>query len=79
MPAAEQSGGPADRAAAPPSRFAALRAQVPTVDRPHATGAATAPDDEPSVDDPDIEGSGLVGPSVVAQVLGSRVIEERND
>jgi DNA polymerase-3 subunit gamma/tau len=37
------------------------------------------PDDEPSVDDPTIEESGLVGPSVVAQLLGGRVIEERDE
>jgi DNA polymerase-3 subunit gamma/tau len=36
-------------------------------------------DDEPSADDPDIEGSNLVGAAVVEQILGGRVIEERED
>jgi DNA polymerase-3 subunit gamma/tau len=36
-------------------------------------------DDVPSVDDIDLEGSGLVGASVVEQLLGGRVIEERHD
>lgn len=36
-------------------------------------------DDEVSVDDPDIEGSDLVGAAVVEQILGGRVIEERED
>jgi hypothetical protein len=36
-------------------------------------------DDVPSVDDVDLEGSDLVGASVVEQLLGGRVIEERHD
>jgi DNA polymerase-3 subunit gamma/tau len=36
-------------------------------------------DDVPSDDDPDLEGSNLVGASVVEQLLGGRVIEERKD
>jgi hypothetical protein len=36
-------------------------------------------DDVPSVDDIDLEGSDLVGASVVEQLLGGRVIEERHD
>jgi DNA polymerase-3 subunit gamma/tau len=36
-------------------------------------------DDEPSADDPDIEGSNLVGAAVVEQILGGRLIEERED
>jgi len=36
-------------------------------------------DDVPSVDDPDLEGSNLVGASVVEQLLGGRVIEDRQD
>ncbi len=36
-------------------------------------------DDVPSVDDPDVEGSNLVGASVVEQLLGGRVIEDRQD
>jgi DNA polymerase-3 subunit gamma/tau len=50
-----------------------------------ATSTAPAPrvvrlaDDEPSADDPDLEGSHLVGASVVEQLLGGRVIEEHRD
>jgi hypothetical protein len=36
-------------------------------------------DDEPSDDDEDLDGSNLVGPSVVEQLLGGRVIEEREE
>ena len=36
-------------------------------------------DDEPSPDDPEFEGSGLVGPLLVEQLLGGQVIEERTD
>ena len=36
-------------------------------------------DDEPSADDPNIEGSNLVGAAVVEQILGGRLIEERED
>ena len=36
-------------------------------------------DDVPSADDPDIEGSHLVGARVVEQLLGGRVIEEREE
>jgi DNA polymerase-3 subunit gamma/tau len=38
-----------------------------------------AQDDDVSVDDPDIEGSNLIGLPVVAQLLGGTVIEERDD
>jgi hypothetical protein len=36
-------------------------------------------DDEPSADDPDIDGSNLVGAAVVEQILGGRLIEEREN
>jgi DNA polymerase III subunit gamma/tau len=36
-------------------------------------------DDEASPDDPEIEGSGLVGAAVVEQMLGGRIIEERRE
>jgi hypothetical protein len=36
-------------------------------------------DDVPSDDDPDLEGSNLVGASVVEQLLGGRVIEDKRD
>jgi DNA polymerase-3 subunit gamma/tau len=66
----------------PPSRYAALRAAVPTAQRtalrrPEVQVVVTG--DEPSADDPDVEDSGLVGPPVVAQLLGGRVIEERTE
>jgi DNA polymerase-3 subunit gamma/tau len=45
-----------------------------------ASVVVTAPvDDEISVDDPDIEGSELVGAPVIEQMLGGRVIEEREE
>jgi hypothetical protein len=50
---------------------------VPVVERPDLQVVVT--DDEPSADDADVEDSGMVGPSVVAQLLGGRVIEERNE
>jgi DNA polymerase-3 subunit gamma/tau len=56
-----------------------MRAAVPGHDRAPEGGPIVVPDDEPSVDDPTIEESGLVGPSVVAQLLGGRVIEERDE
>jgi hypothetical protein len=36
-------------------------------------------DDVPSDDDPDLEGSNLVGASVVEQLLGGRVIDEQRN
>jgi DNA polymerase-3 subunit gamma/tau len=50
----------------------------PVPQRPPAPVVRLA-DDVPSVDDIDLEGSGLVGASVVEQLLGGRVIEERQD
>jgi DNA polymerase-3 subunit gamma/tau len=35
--------------------------------------------DEPSADDPDIEGSDLVGAPLIEQLLGGRIIEERQE
>ncbi|HEY6793100.1 MAG TPA: DNA polymerase III subunit gamma and tau [Kineosporiaceae bacterium] len=71
----------APAATTPKSRYAALRAAVPagqrTAARPDLRVVVT--DDEPCADDPDVEGAGLVGPSVVAQLLGGRVIEERTE
>jgi DNA polymerase-3 subunit gamma/tau len=67
-----------------PSRYMTMRANQTDNDRVPDRGRARVPegpivlpDDEPSADDPTIEGSGLMGPSVVAQLLGGRVIEER--
>jgi hypothetical protein len=86
-PAAPPDARPAEApagdapSAAPQSRYAALRASMPAATRPSRprVEARVVADDEPSVDDADVEDSGLVGPSVVAQLLGGRVIEERNE
>jgi DNA polymerase-3 subunit gamma/tau len=63
----------------------------PEPDRPVRAASVTLPassspprvvrlaDDVPSVDDPDLEGADLVGASVVEQLLGGRVIEDRKD
>lgn len=61
-----------------PSRYATLRAAAPAADRESVAPIAVS-DDEPSVDDVTLEESGLVGPTVVAQLLGGRVIEEREE
>jgi hypothetical protein len=48
--------------------------------QPRPTGPSVRPaDDVPSHDDPDLEGSNLVGASVVEQLLGGRVIEDKRD
>jgi DNA polymerase-3 subunit gamma/tau len=77
----EPEGGARRRpAAAGSSSPGAARAASVTL-----PAAAPAPrvvrlaDDVPSVDDPDVEGSNLVGASVVEQLLGGRVIEDRQD
>ena len=49
-----------------------------------ATGMPALPlvrpaDDEPSADDVDLDGSNLVGPKVVEQILGGVVIEDREE
>jgi hypothetical protein len=41
--------------------------------------APPAVPDEPRRDDADLESSGLAGPQVVEQLLGGRIIEERED
>jgi hypothetical protein len=64
------------------SRYATLRATASGSAAPplaRASGTPPVADDEPSVDDADVEDSGQVGPSVVAQLLGGKVIEERNE
>jgi DNA polymerase III subunit gamma/tau len=58
-----------------PSRRPAAAAAVAAA----ATIVLPSQDDEISIDDPEIEGSGLVGAPVVAQLLGGRVIEERQE
>jgi DNA polymerase-3 subunit gamma/tau len=61
---------PAEGVAPPTAAPAQQRQPAPTI---------RLADDVPSVDDVDLEGSGLVGASVVEQLLGGRVIEERHD
>ena len=69
---------PATASVTPPtSRYATMRASTPAP--APAVPAAGEMDDEPSKDDPTIEETGMVGPSVVAQLLGGRVIEERDE
>ncbi len=65
----------------PPPDAAAAGARRPRT-RPATGRRPPAPppkpeDDEPSADDPDIEGSGMVGAPVIEQLLGGRIIEER--
>jgi DNA polymerase-3 subunit gamma/tau len=48
------------------------------VTRPRET-VPNPQDDQPSADDPDMEGSSLVGPPVIEKLLGGRVIEERSE
>jgi DNA polymerase-3 subunit gamma/tau len=52
---------------------------APPVPQRQPTPMVRLADDVPSVDDIDLEGSGLVGASVVEQLLGGRVIEERKE
>jgi len=57
-----------------------LPADPPAASRRRGTQPpALVVDDEPSPDDPEFEGSGLVGPLLVEQLLGGQVIEERTD
>jgi DNA polymerase-3 subunit gamma/tau len=78
----------------PPEDEPPSRARRPEPQQPAATPPAAAPpprparpqptvsasqDQDVSIDDPDIEGSGLVGRPVVEQLLGGRVIEERDE
>ena len=65
---------PAPEVPAPPQ----AAAPPPAAAAPAARGVKLA-DDEPSVDDVDLEGADLVGASVVESLLGGRVIEDRRD
>ncbi len=71
---------PAPAAPASPRAQAAARpaTEVTTVVLPPGPSVRPA-DDVPSIDDPDLEGSNLVGASVIEQLLGGRVIEERKN
>jgi hypothetical protein len=55
-----------------PSRRAATAIRLPAE-------TSTEPPDEPSLDDAEFQGVHLVGAPVVEQLLGGRVIEERED
>jgi DNA polymerase III subunit gamma/tau len=52
---------------------------APAAPAPSPPRVVRLADDIPSADDVDLDGSGLVGASVVEQLLGGRVIEERQD
>ena len=83
--AARQAGrpnrqGPSDRVRRPTVTPQAPRRRPARPARPVRRGRrANAPEepDEPHPDDPDLAGSGLVGQSVVEQLLGGRVIDEQ--
>jgi hypothetical protein len=53
-------------------------AKVAAERTPPPSRVVTLADDVPSADDPDFEGSHLVGAQVVQQLLGGRVIEEQD-
>ncbi|MFN8081972.1 MAG: DNA polymerase III subunit gamma and tau [Kineosporiaceae bacterium] len=73
---------PAGRPAPDTPRAASARSSAPSVPgsgaRPRPTVSASV-DQDISLDDPEIEGSGMVGRPVVEQLLGGRVIEERDE
>jgi DNA polymerase-3 subunit gamma/tau len=84
-PSARASSAPASAPAAPPARETPRQAAERRVREAQqsegrsswapASGGNPA-DDEPSADDPDIASSGLMGVSLVVQVLGGKVIDE---
>ena len=55
------------------------RDPVPTSDPSPAASRWSEGPDEPSPDDPLIDGSGLVGAPLVARLLGGTVIDEQID
>ena len=62
------------------SQPASRPAPQPQAHQAHqAPRVSAALDEDVSIDDPEIEGSGLVGRPVVEQLLGGRVIEERDE
>jgi DNA polymerase III subunit gamma/tau len=75
---APSTGGPGASARTMGNRTAASAAEAPARRAPEPARAPTVSlaDDTPSRDDPDAEGSGMVGAPLVAQVLGGTVIEE---
>lgn len=63
--------------APPPPDDAPVRARpAPPPPRPAVSASM---DRDISLDDPEIEGSGMVGRPVVEQLLGGKVIEERDE
>jgi DNA polymerase-3 subunit gamma/tau len=68
---------------APRGRGRGARGEAAVTDAGDRVGASMSRlrsiDDEPSADDPDIDGSNLVGAAVVEQILGGRLIEEREN
>jgi len=83
QPAPQSAPQSAPRPARPRTATAPPPAPAPPpTPAPRATatrGVVDLSGDEPSVDDADVEGSHLVGASVVEQLLGGRVIEEREE
>jgi DNA polymerase-3 subunit gamma/tau len=76
MPSRNDPPGAASQSAA--SQSAPTPAPSPAITLPPAAPATIRlSDDVPSADDPDLEGSALVGAAVVERLLGGRVIEER--
>ena len=81
-PASTRPASARPASARPASAPSAAAAPAPARAEPEPPGparpvVAPAQDDEISIDDPDIEGSSLMGASLVEQLLGGRVIEER--
>lgn len=66
-----EDGPPEEVTSTRPRRSAPQPAPPPVVTLPK--------DDQPSADDLDVEGSGLVGAPVIEKMLGGRIIEERTE
>lgn len=64
--------------APPPPDDAPVRAR-PAPPPPPRPAVSASMDRDISLDDPEIEGSGMVGRPVVEQLLGGKVIEERDE
>jgi DNA polymerase-3 subunit gamma/tau len=81
--AARGAGAPRAVVQLPAAEDIPLPPEPPPDDLPpeerFAGAAVRLADDVPSVDDVDLEGANLVGASVVEQLLGGRVIEDRQE
>jgi DNA polymerase-3 subunit gamma/tau len=75
-PPAEPEPAETRPAAAPPAAPSAPRSARPSAPPPAQSASDDGPD-EPSMDDPDLEGAAMVGQPVVEQLLGGRVIDDR--